>query len=65
MPVFDWQASSVSEMTGRHFWIWWAVMIPLSVVTLATVVLWGRLRAKRGEILILGAIDMWSKQVTY
>ncbi|KAK4451038.1 hypothetical protein QBC34DRAFT_437022 [Podospora aff. communis PSN243] len=48
MPVFNWQAASVSEMTGQHFWIWWAVMIPLSVMTLATVVLWGRMRAKRG-----------------
>ncbi|KAM7191238.1 hypothetical protein V8F20_009416 [Naviculisporaceae sp. PSN 640] len=51
MPVFDWHASSISEMTGRHFWIWWAVMIPLSVVTLATVILWGRLGAKKARII--------------
>jgi hypothetical protein len=31
MPLFDWQATSARDITGPHFWIFWALLTPMSV----------------------------------
>jgi hypothetical protein len=48
MPIFDWEAESASEIIGKYFWVWWAVMVPLSLLTVTVTVLWIRLKIGRG-----------------
>jgi hypothetical protein len=38
MPVFDWQASSKTNIVGPYFWVYWAFSIPLTVLVLG---IWG------------------------
>ena len=40
MPLFDWQASRDSSIVSEHFWIYWAVTIPLTVVVIAIWFVW-------------------------
>lgn len=40
IPVFNWASPNSSGIIGPHFGIYWAVTIPLTVLTLALYVLW-------------------------
>lgn len=40
MPLFDWSAPTLSRVTNRHFWVYWAVTGPLTLTTMAGVMVW-------------------------
>jgi hypothetical protein len=49
MPLFDWSASSTSEIITPHFWVYWAVTIPLTLITMALVSVWIIFQSRRNE----------------
>jgi hypothetical protein len=40
MPLFNWDAPTMSEIVGDHFWIYWAVTGPLTILTMTVVGYW-------------------------
>jgi hypothetical protein len=40
MPLFNWGAPTTSEIVGNHFWIYWAVTGPLTIMTMTIVGYW-------------------------
>ncbi|KAK4232021.1 hypothetical protein QBC38DRAFT_464135 [Podospora fimiseda] len=36
IPIFNWDAPTLSETRGKHFWIYWAVAIPLTIFVMGT-----------------------------
>jgi hypothetical protein len=40
MPLFNWEATTVSEVAGPHFGIYWAVAIPVTAAVLALWFVW-------------------------
>lgn len=46
MPLFQWDAASDGMVVSKRFWVYWAVTIPLTVLTLVVWVLWTRRQAK-------------------
>ncbi|KAL4875860.1 hypothetical protein BJY04DRAFT_200953 [Aspergillus karnatakaensis] len=40
MPLFDWDVSSVNDAATSHFWVYWALTGPLTVVTVIGVIVW-------------------------
>lgn len=52
MELFDWDAPSISQVAKPHFWIFWAVTAPLTLITMALVVKWAfgySMRAKETD----------------
>jgi hypothetical protein len=47
MPLFDWQASTEWEIIGPHFWVYWAVAIPLTLLVLGFWAVWIRVILKK------------------
>lgn len=47
MPLFRWDVDATSSIVSRHFWIYWAVMIPLTVATVLAWILWTRMTGLR------------------
>jgi hypothetical protein len=48
-PFFRWDAARYSLILQPHFWIYWAVTIPLTIVTLAVYFLWSKLKALKED----------------
>lgn len=40
MPLFDWQAPSLSQIATNYYWFYWAVTLPLTLVIMSIVLLW-------------------------
>ncbi|KAL2810541.1 hypothetical protein BJX63DRAFT_423005 [Aspergillus granulosus] len=40
MPFFNWETDKPGNVTGPHFWVFWAVTVPLTVVIMIGVVMW-------------------------
>lgn len=40
MPLFDWSAPTLSRVTNRHFWVYWAVTGPLTLAIMVGVMVW-------------------------
>ena len=40
MPMFDWQAPRVSQVTGPRFGIYWAVTVPTTLVVIGGWSVW-------------------------
>lgn len=49
MPILDWNALSMSDAMTNHFWLYWAIAIPLTVVVMAVVGAYGRVQALRNH----------------
>ncbi|KAI1862986.1 hypothetical protein JX265_009032 [Neoarthrinium moseri] len=49
MPLFDWDAEQ-QVVTVRGFWLYWAVTVPLTLVTLAAWFLWTWLSDAKGSM---------------
>ena len=47
MPLFDWDGRTV---VSARFWIYWAVTLPLTFVTLVVWVLWTRRQGRRHRV---------------
>ncbi|KAK5652635.1 hypothetical protein OQA88_10228 [Cercophora sp. LCS_1] len=44
MPIFNWEAPSASGIMGDYFWVWWAAMLPLTIITVSITWFWTRYR---------------------
>jgi len=40
MPLFNWNAPTATGVVGNHFWVYWAVTGPLTLVTMVLVGIW-------------------------
>ena len=40
MPLFNWQASENASILSDHFWIYWAVTVPLTIAVIAVWFVW-------------------------
>jgi hypothetical protein len=49
MPVLDWSAASPSGIVTDHFWVYWAVTVPLTLITMFVVSFWIVIRGKKNE----------------
>jgi hypothetical protein len=49
MPILDWSAASPSEIVTNHFWVYWAVTVPLTLLTMLVVSFWIVIRGKKNE----------------
>ncbi|KAH8670661.1 hypothetical protein BGZ61DRAFT_483009 [Ilyonectria robusta] len=49
MPILDWNALSMNDVMTNHFWLYWAISIPLTVVVMAVVGAYGRVQAIRNH----------------
>ena len=46
MPLFEWNAIGDSKIVSNRFWIYWAVTVPLTCLTLLFWVLWTKQQAR-------------------
>ena len=49
MPLLSWDATSWTEVPTTHFWVYWAVTIPLTLLTLYAWYVWQRYRDALSE----------------
>lgn len=49
MPLLDWNAFSMTDVMTRHFWLYWAVAIPLTVFVMAIVGVYGFVQARENR----------------
>ncbi|KAL2833520.1 hypothetical protein BJY01DRAFT_253484 [Aspergillus pseudoustus] len=49
MPLFDWSETSMNNVANKHFWIYWAVTGPLTVVIVIGVACWAFLQSRHAE----------------
>ena len=49
MPLFNWNASSVHHVMSNHFWIYWAVTLPLTSLVMAVVTVFAILQARNNR----------------
>ena len=47
MPLFQWDAVGNNKVVSNRFWIYWAVTVPLTCLTLLFWVLWTKRQARR------------------
>lgn len=40
MELFDWDAPSITQVAKPHFWIFWAITAPVTLITMGLVVKW-------------------------
>jgi hypothetical protein len=58
MPLLDWNSTSVIT---SHFWVYWAIAIPLTLITMLAVALWIFIQAKHNEAMAKAARDAVNK----
>ena len=49
MPLLSWDAASWTEVPTTHFWVYWAITIPLTLLTLYAWYVWQRYRDALSE----------------
>jgi len=57
MPLFDWSETSASSIVTRHFWVYWAATIPLTLITIIVITVWIFIQEKKNTALSLAARD--------
>jgi hypothetical protein len=45
MPVLDWNALSIRDIIIDHFWLYWAVALPLTIVVIGVMGVYGLIQA--------------------
>ncbi|KAL6823922.1 hypothetical protein V8C40DRAFT_246843 [Trichoderma camerunense] len=51
MPLFNWSEPSLHQVANSHFWVYWAVTGPLTLVTMAGVIAWAVWNSRRIQLL--------------
>ena len=51
MPLFEWNAVGDGIFVSKRFWVYWAVTVPLTCLTLVVWVLWTRRQARVHRVL--------------
>ncbi|KAF2242533.1 hypothetical protein BU26DRAFT_524137 [Trematosphaeria pertusa] len=49
MPILNWNAFSMRDVMTSHFWLYWAVTIPLTIVVMAIVGAYGLVQARENR----------------
>ncbi|KAH6720635.1 hypothetical protein BKA61DRAFT_652037 [Leptodontidium sp. MPI-SDFR-AT-0119] len=49
VPLFDWDANSWSGVAKPRFWFYWAITVPLTLITLAIWMVWEKAFNRRSE----------------
>ncbi|KAK3934432.1 hypothetical protein QBC46DRAFT_399813 [Diplogelasinospora grovesii] len=49
MPLFDWTAPRISEVTGSYFWLYWAIVAPLTLLVMGFVGAYIWYQSRRNE----------------
>ncbi|KAL3442462.1 hypothetical protein BJX65DRAFT_312775 [Aspergillus insuetus] len=49
MPLFNWSETSINNVANKHFWIYWAVTGPLTMVVVSGVASWAFLQSRRAK----------------
>ena len=49
MPLFNWSAISMSEVMGDHFWVYWAVAVPLTMAVVGIMGLYALYQSRRNK----------------
>ncbi|KAM6492384.1 hypothetical protein JOM56_012108 [Amanita muscaria] len=49
MPLLNWNALSMMDVMTPHFWLYWAVAIPLTVFVMAIVGVYGFTQARENR----------------
>lgn len=44
MPIFSWNANLAAGVVNHRLWVYFAVMVPLTIVTLVSWRVWSQLR---------------------
>jgi len=47
MPILDWRARSMDNVMTNHFWVYWAITIPLTLVAMLVVGVYGIVQERR------------------
>lgn len=47
MPILDWRALSMGKVMTKHFWVYWAIAIPLTVAAILIVGAYGMVQERR------------------
>ena len=60
MPLFEWDAIDVGMVVSKRFWVYWAVTVPLTFLTLLFWVLWTKRQARLHKVSAKQAKeDLW------
>ncbi|KAJ4860426.1 hypothetical protein T069G_05414 [Trichoderma breve] len=51
MPLFNWSEPSLHQVANSHFWVYWAVTGPLTLLTMAGVIAWAVWNSRRIQLL--------------
>ncbi|KAL7909565.1 hypothetical protein GGI35DRAFT_450249 [Trichoderma velutinum] len=51
MPLFNWSEPTLNQVANNHFWVYWAVTGPLTLVTMAGVIAWAVWNSRRIQLL--------------
>lgn len=46
MPILDWNALSMRDVMTDHFWLYWAVALPLTIVVMGVMGAYGLIQAR-------------------
>jgi flagellar biosynthesis/type III secretory pathway M-ring protein FliF/YscJ len=64
MPLFDWASSTSSHIsTTPHFWIFWAITIPLTLIVLALWAFWIKIVVPRQQLQDEETLETWKDEV--
>jgi hypothetical protein len=61
MPLFDWDANSISNVPTQHSWVYWAVTGPLTLTTVIIVIFWALWHRRQSRLKIWLARNMPEK----
>lgn len=61
MPLFQWDVDAPSSIVSNRFWIYWAVTVPLTILTVVSWFLWTRMMSSRHRMQdTMGRKKFWS-----
>ena len=47
MPLLDWNATTMHEVMSDHFWVYWAVTGPLTLLVMSVVIMFAIYQAQQ------------------
>ena len=63
VPIFQWDAGVGEQIISRRFWIYWAVTLPLTLMTIIPWVLWTRRKNAAHRLQLKKAREKFAKDV--
>ncbi|KAK5058903.1 hypothetical protein LTR84_011167 [Exophiala bonariae] len=50
MPLFNWNEGNMADVMKRHFWIYWTVTAPLTIITMGVVGAYAWIRSRKNRL---------------